>query len=68
MWGWDPNPAPDHELGVALFAQGMAFAEWLARWVEGRLYQPALVEDPITGRWRGATDHEHAAWMAELES
>jgi len=68
MWGWDPNPVPDHDNGVALFAQGMTFAEWLARWVAGRLYQPALVEDPVTGQWRGATDQEYAAWVAELES
>jgi hypothetical protein len=65
MWAWDPNPAPDDDLGKALFPQSMTFGEWIVRWVEGRLYQPALVQDPETGEWRGATDEEYAAWMAE---
>ncbi|HEX8858603.1 MAG TPA: hypothetical protein VGC06_05810 [Actinomycetes bacterium] len=65
MWAWDPNPAPDDDIGKALFPQSMTFGEWLVRWVEGRLHQPALVHDPDTGEWRGATDEEYAAWMAE---
>ena len=64
MWGWDPNAAPD-DIGTALFAQSITLREWLARWVGGRLYQPALVQDPDTGQWRAATDEEHAEWMAE---
>ena len=65
MWAWDPNPAPDDDLGKALFPQAIGFREWLAQWVSGRLYQPALVQDPDTGQWRGATDEEYAIWMAE---
>jgi SMI1 / KNR4 family (SUKH-1) len=65
MWAWDPNPAPPDDIGKALFPQSMTFTEWLGRWVEGRLYQPALVQDPDTGAWRGATDEEYATWMAE---
>jgi hypothetical protein len=65
MWAVDPNPAPDDDIGKALFPQSIGFREWLVRWVDGRLYQPALVQDPDTGEWRGATDEEYAAWMAE---
>ncbi|MBY8874236.1 hypothetical protein K7640_20615 [Micromonospora sp. PLK6-60] len=58
VWGVDPNPAPK---GVSpLFGQRMDVAEWFGRWVDGRLRQPWLVEDPATGRWRGATDAEYA--------
>jgi hypothetical protein len=38
---------------------------WLGRWVEGRLHQPAVLEDPETGEWRAATDDEIEAWLAE---
>jgi hypothetical protein len=70
MWAWDPNPAPQDDIGKALFSQSMTFREWLVRWVDGRLHQPALVQDPDTGEWRGATDEEYAmiwtpTWMAE---
>jgi hypothetical protein len=65
MWAWDPNPAPDDDLGKALFPQSITFEEWVVRWVDRRLYQPALVHDLETGEWRGATDEDHAAWMAE---
>lgn len=65
MWAWDPNPAPDDDIGKALFPQPISFREWLARWLDQRLYQPALVQDPNTGQWRGATDEEYATWMAE---
>ena len=64
MWGWDPNPGPE---GMqALFAQPLTLAQWLDRWVNGNLYQPALVQDPATQQWRGATDEEYAQWAAEL--
>jgi hypothetical protein len=63
VWGWDPNP--QHDADLMLFRQSMAFEEWLERWVGGRLDQPALVEDPETGSWRGATDEDYAAWAAE---
>lgn len=65
MWGWDPNGAPQDDIGKALFPQSMTVREWLARWVHGRLHQPTLVQDPNTGEWRDATDEEYAAWMAE---
>jgi hypothetical protein len=63
MWGWDPNPQPDAAL--MLFRQSMTLGEWLGRWVDGRLYQPWLIEDPTTGAWRGATDADYAALMPE---
>jgi hypothetical protein len=34
--------------------------------VELTLNQPTAVQDPVTGKWRGATDAEHAAWAAEM--
>lgn len=65
MWGYDPNPAP---AGIsAMFAQQMTITEWFARWVGGRLYQPWLVEDPITGEWRGATDADYLAMFEEMD-
>ena len=63
MWGWDPNPGPSDE--TALFPSEVTFAGWLDKWIDGRLYQPTLVQDEETGRWRGATDPELARWMAE---
>lgn len=63
MWGWDPNPGPGGT--EALFPQPFTLAQWLDRWVSGNLYQPALVQDPITQEWRGATDEEYAQWAAE---
>ena len=65
MWGWDPNPVPEDDIGKALFREQGTFHEWLAKWLQGRLWQPVAVEDPETGDWRGATDEEKAAWMAE---
>jgi hypothetical protein len=47
------------------YVQCIDVAEWFAKWLEGRLYQPWLVQDPITGAWRGATDAEYEAEMAE---
>src|SRR5262245_60485454 len=58
MWGFDPNPMPYEEEDKALFRQTMTFAEWLGRWTERRLYLPAVVQDPTTGEWRGATEEE----------
>src|SRR5260221_14019288 len=32
----------------------MSLVGWLSRWIDGKLYQPVLVEeDPDSGRWRG---------------
>jgi hypothetical protein len=59
IWGSDPNPAPT---GVPFsFPQHMTITEWFGRWLDGRLHQPWLVEDPVTGQWRGATEEEYAA-------
>jgi SMI1 / KNR4 family (SUKH-1) len=63
MWGWDPNPGPSDE--TALFPSDVNFAEWLDKWIDGRLYQPTLVQDEEAGRWRGATDAELERWVAE---
>jgi hypothetical protein len=49
----------------ALFRQGLTFAGLLERWIAGRLYQPAVIQDPTTGGWRAASDEEMAEWMAE---
>jgi hypothetical protein len=62
MWGLDPNPVG---LPHALFPQSMTLSDWLGRWVAGRLQQPWAVEDPNTGLWRGATDAEYEAALAD---
>ena len=62
MWGYDPNA--DVADADAVFPQELGLAQWLERWLDGRLHQPWLIEDPVTGRWRGATDDEHAAALA----
>lgn len=59
MWGFDPNPGPQGR--DALFPEGLTFAAWLDRWLNGTLRQPWIVQDSDTGQWRGATDAEHAA-------
>jgi hypothetical protein len=64
MWGSDPNPAPQDV--PCSFPQHLSLTEWFARWVEHRLYQPWLVEDPATRMWRGATDAEYAELAAEI--
>jgi hypothetical protein len=66
MWGWDPNPAPHDDIGKALFKEELSFGDWFDRWVNGRLVQPVLVQEPDSGRWRGATEEEKATWMAEF--
>ncbi|MBN1605579.1 MAG: hypothetical protein JW940_03045, partial [Polyangiaceae bacterium] len=58
MWGFDPNLVDDN--AHALFRQEMGLAEWLQLWIEGRLYQPWVLQDPTTGEWRGATNDEAA--------
>jgi hypothetical protein len=63
MWGWDPNPGPGDE--QALFREPFVLAEWLARWLAGTLTQPLLIEDPVTGQWRGATDEDYARFLTE---
>jgi hypothetical protein len=55
IWGFDPNPGP---VDAALFPQGLSFAGWLARWIDGNLFQPTLIYDDAMGRWRGASDSE----------
>ena len=64
MWGFDPNGADqDH----ALYCQELSLSDWLQRWIDGQLFQPAVIEDPATGEWRAATDSEMAEWAAELD-
>jgi hypothetical protein len=64
IWGSDPNPGPP---GVPpCFPQGMTITDWFGKWVDGRLYQPWLREDPVTGQWRGATDAETQAELEEF--
>lgn len=65
VWGSDPNPAPDDVSCV--FPQGMTVADWFGRWLEGSLYQPWLVQDATTGKWRGATDAEYAVESSGIE-
>ena len=65
VWGSDPNPAPDDISCV--FAQDMTIADWFGRWLEGTLYQPWLVEDATTRKWRGATDAEYVAASSGIE-
>jgi hypothetical protein len=66
MWAWDPNPVPPDELSSALFPEDIALVDWLRRWVELRLNQPTAVQDPLSGKWRGATEAEHVMWAAEM--
>ncbi|WP_436533006.1 hypothetical protein [Actinoplanes sp. HUAS TT8] len=63
IWGCDPNPAP-HGVSSA-FPQHMTIVDWFAKWVEGTLYQPWLVQDLTTGEWRGATDTEYTEMVEE---
>lgn len=65
MWAWDSNPVPNDQLHKAFFRQELIFRDWLARWTEGHLLQPAAVQDSITGEWRGATDDEMRAWTED---
>jgi hypothetical protein len=51
-----------------VFPQHVGVAEWFAKWLDGRLYQPWLMEDPSTGQWRGATDAEHEAALAQVRA
>jgi hypothetical protein len=64
IWGNDPNPSPSNVSHS--FPQYLTVAQWFAKWLERRLYQPWLRQDPTTGDWRGATDAEHEAEQAEL--
>ncbi len=63
MWGWDPNPGPTDE--TALFPSYVGLGEWLEKWIDGRLYQPTLIQEDQTGLWRGATDAEMEQWAEE---
>lgn len=65
MWGSDPNPAPEDV--SCLFPQDLTVAEWFGRWIEGSLYQPWLVQDPVSGEWRGANDAEYAEVAEEFD-
>ncbi|HUF99470.1 MAG TPA: SMI1/KNR4 family protein, partial [Ilumatobacter sp.] len=62
MWGFDPNGG---QLEHALYRHELDLARWLERWLDGDLYQPAVIRDPESGEWRGVTDEESVAWAAE---
>jgi hypothetical protein len=64
MWACDPNPGVDDDV----FREPLTLIGWLGRWVDGRLHQPALFEDPETGVVRPATDDDFARWEAEDEA
>jgi hypothetical protein len=61
MWGFDPNSGRGRQ---SYFPEELTLPEWLARWLDGSLNQPWLIEDG--GVWRAATDAEHAAAHAEM--
>lgn len=65
VWAFDPNAGPQGP--EALFACHISLNEWLSKWVDCELFQPALVQDP-DGSWRGATDEEIRRWLAEVET
>lgn len=56
MWACDPNPGIEEDV----FRERLTLTEWLARWLDGHLHQPALVEDAETGAWRPAKDEDWA--------
>ena len=63
IWASDPNPGAPEPFD--LFRQQLDIVEWFGRWVDRRLVQPAVIQDPETNEWRGATDAELAAFIAE---
>jgi hypothetical protein len=68
MWAWDPNPVAPADLGKALLKEELSLCQWLGRWVNGRCYQPCLLQDPATGEWRGASEGEKAELAALLSA
>ena len=58
MWACDPNPGVEDDI----FREPLTLPQWLGRWVDGRLNQPALIEDPATGAVRPATDTDFGQW------
>ena len=61
MWACDPNPGVEDDT----FRQPLTLVEWFAGWVDGRLHQPALIEDPESGVVRPATDEDFDRWERE---
>ena len=57
MWAIDPNGL--HSPSDALFQQDLNFTQWLGRWVEGVLDQPAAGN---TGQWDAVTTADDDAW------
>ncbi|WP_238009529.1 hypothetical protein KZZ52_26985 [Dactylosporangium sp. AC04546] len=57
MWAIDPN-GPSNP-SDALFQQDFTFTEWLGRWVEGALDQPAA---EYTGQWGEAETADDDLW------
>lgn len=61
MWAFDPNGGPAGREG--LFDQEVKLGDWLDQWVAGKLYQPAVIQDAMTGQLRGATNAEIEAML-----
>jgi hypothetical protein len=64
IWAFDPNPGPVEE---AVFPQELSLHDWFERWLESKLFQPTLTQDPDSGLWRGATDDEIEGWQPDIE-
>jgi hypothetical protein len=58
------RPAPPAAV-ACMFPQHMTVVDWFSKWAEGTLHQPWLVQDPMTGVWRGATDAEYAELLED---
>lgn len=63
IWGHDPAAVRDEQWSAAFAPQAITFAEWLGRWVDGKLFQPVLVQDETGGPCRAATDDEVREWL-----
>jgi hypothetical protein len=58
----DSNSAPE---GISPLFREPNAVQCLQRWIDGRLQQPWLRQDPDTGTWRGATDEDWARSAAK---
>jgi hypothetical protein len=62
LWASGPKPGVDDDL----FREPMTFVSWLERWVEGAYLSAALIAEPITRDWGGATDEDWAEWSKRI--
>lgn len=63
LWGFDPNVTGEFEL--SLHKQNLKLVDWFGLWLDDRLYQPLVGQDPATGEWRCATNDETEAALQE---